>query len=283
MGGGYWTTTSFANYTVSSKAVNLSTSGTIDGLDNAQIFKSYSLDSTMDPKNVIRECLDTEEHPNTKPVIVAIDVTGSMGQAGVEVASKLNTIMTDLYKEFTDIEFCVMGIGDLAYDHAPIQISQFESDVRIAEHLDKVWFEFGGGGNSYESYTAAWYMGCYHTKLDCWKRDQKGVIITIGDEMLNPYLSASVLSSKVGDPLQVDVGTKELYDVAKEKYEIYHIDVKHGGRWDNHMDKKKESFEGIIGDHYYQSNINAIADTIVEIVKRSFGGSGTANSGEISW
>lgn len=50
----------------------------------------------LDPKNVIRECCDTEEHPNTIPVILALDVTGSMGQAAVEVAKKLNVIMTKL-------------------------------------------------------------------------------------------------------------------------------------------------------------------------------------------
>ena len=67
--------------------------------------------------------------------------------------------MTKLYEDITDVEFMIMGIGDLAYDNSPIQISQFESDIRIAEQLDKLWFENGGGGNDYESYTAAWYMG----------------------------------------------------------------------------------------------------------------------------
>lgn len=82
----------------------------------------------------------------------------------------------------------IMGIGDLAYDGCPIQVSQFESDIRIAEQLDKIYFEFGGGGNSFESYTAAWYFGSRHTKLDCLNRGKKGIIITMGDEQLNPYL-----------------------------------------------------------------------------------------------
>lgn len=34
-------------------------------------------------------------------------------------------------------------------------MSQFESDVRIAEVLDKIYMEHGGRGNAYESYTAA--------------------------------------------------------------------------------------------------------------------------------
>ena len=49
-----------------------------------------------------------------------------MGSAAAEVAKKLNEVMTRLYEEVTDVEFLVMGIGDLAYDNAPIQASQFE-------------------------------------------------------------------------------------------------------------------------------------------------------------
>ena len=96
-----------------------------------------------------------------------------MGQTAVEIAKRLNEIMTKLYGQIKDVEFMIMGIGDLAYDTYPIQASQFESDIRIAEQLDKIYFEFGGGGNWFESYTAAWYFGSRHTKLDCWNRAKK--------------------------------------------------------------------------------------------------------------
>lgn len=60
-----------------------------------------------------------------------------MGSAATDVAKKLNYVMTELYKQVKDVQFMIMGIGDLAYDSAPIQISQFESDIRIAEQLTK--------------------------------------------------------------------------------------------------------------------------------------------------
>ena len=198
MGGGSWTTKAYSTYcSLSGKTYDtitntVLTASTSDGLASSScqsFYKSTELDKALNPYNVMRECLDTEEHPNTIPVILALDITGSMGQAAVEVSKHLNRIMTALYDKITDVEFMVMGIGDVECDLAPIQISQFESDIRIAEQLDKIYFEFGGGGNSYESYTAAWYMGSRHTKLDCWKRNKKGIIITMGDERLNPVLS----------------------------------------------------------------------------------------------
>ena len=227
MGSGTWSSSTFKDY-ATSKGYSVTTSGVITSNIGVQdAFKQRHLASELNPFNVVRECRDTEEHPNTVPVILALDVTGSMGRASVEVAKRLNTIMTELFDKVKDVEFMIMGIGDLAYDGAPVQASQFESDIRIAEQLDKIYFEGGGGGNAYESYTAAWYFGLHQTDLDCWKRGKKGIIITLGDEPLNPYLPIHDLNNSVGKIGQEvgDVETKSLYEKVKEKYNIYHIAV----------------------------------------------------------
>lgn len=287
MGAGSWSASTFANY-VTTNAVSRGYSATLDSLGNVittatnqDMFKNRHIESALDPKNVMRECRDSEEHPNTFPIILGLDVTGSMGQAAVEVAKALNTIMTKLYDKITDVEFCIMGIGDLYCDMSPIQISQFESDIRIAEQLDKVWFEFGGGGNYSESYTAAWYMGSRHCDLDCWKRGEKGIIITIGDERCNPYLPMEELQKLTGDTLEGDVETKNLYDEASQKFNIYHIQVNHGTNWD--IDGIKKSWE-FLGDNYHEANMDNIADTIINIITNDEEQNiATANGEGISW
>ena len=266
MGCGSWTSDSFKSY---SKSVgrSVSKSGTIDSdYSNQEMFKARHLDSALNPKNVIREGCDSEEHPNTLPVILALDVTGSMNDVSVEIAKKLNIIMTKLYEDITDVEFMIMGIGDLVYDNSPIQISQFESDIRIAEQLDKLWFENGGGGNDYESYTAAWYMGSRHTKIDCNKRCKKGIIITIGDERLNPYLPKNQLEYITGDKLQRDIETKELYHETSNKFNIYHLDVDHRYHYD--ADNIKSSFMSYLDENHFKVvNLNNIVDEIITIIK----------------
>ena len=157
-----------------------------------------------------------------------------------------------------------MGVGDLAYDDGPIQISQFESDIRIAEQLDKLWFEFGGGGNYYESYTAAWYMGSRHCKLDCWNRNKKGIIITIGDECLNPYLPVGPLNKVTGDHAQADIGTKTLYKEVCEKYNVYHIQVNHN-RYEMDLANIRKSFE-MLGENYKEATLDNITETIIDII-----------------
>lgn len=269
MGCGSWTSRSFTDYSLS-KGMDISTSGSILGTySNQEMFKSRSINPALSPVNVMRECCDNDEHPNTVPVILGLDVTGSMGDAAVEVAKKLNVIMTKLYKQITDVEFMIMGIGDLSYDNCPIQISQFESDIRIAEQLDKLYFEFGGGGNRFESYTVAWYMGSRHTKLDCLSRGKKGIIITIGDEQLNPYLPLRGrycgLEDATGDKLQTDIETKDLYEETSKKFNIYHLDVQHGRRWDE--DEIETSFKKYLkDDHFRRVSMDSIANEIVDIV-----------------
>ena len=175
--------------------------------------------------------------------------------------------MNNLLTEVKDVEFSIMAIGDLAYDSAPIQMSQFESDVRIAEHLDKVYFEGGGGGNCYESYSLAWYCGLNHAQLDCWKRGKKGIIITLGDEPLNPRLYKDELKKYCGDDIQSDVDTTELYKRAIEKYDIYHIIIKEGWGY------KRYSFQSwkdlLPEDHIIETEVKSLDQIIPSIIKKS--------------
>lgn len=249
--------------------MNVGSDGSISGNYHAQdMFKQRMIAPELDPKNKMRECCDSEEHPNTIPVILALDVTGSMGGAAVEVAKKLNVVMTSLYENVADVEFMIMGIGDLAYDNAPIQASQFESDIRIAEQLDKIYFEGGGGGNSYESYTAAWYFGLRHTKMDCWNRGKKGIIITMGDEPLNPYLPKNPLSKVTGDNIQADIETKDLYEEVTHKFEVYHLAVNDSQTsYRYHESGIKESFGKILDENHFRvASMDNIANAIVDIV-----------------
>ncbi|MBR6191015.1 MAG: VWA domain-containing protein [Prevotella sp.] len=245
------------------------------GRVSGQKFESVQLDPSLDPRGFkVRECCNSEEHPNTVPVILALDVTGSMGEACSETAAALGKIVTSLFEKFNDIEFCIMGIGDLDYDDAPIQMSQFESDVRIAVALDKVYMEHGGGGNGFESYTAAWYMGLKRTKLDAYdKQGRKGIIITMGDEPLNPYLPCKHLNHCINGNEERDIETKELYAAASQKFDIFHIAVDSPECCYDHYKKDVDnSFGQQLGSRYKVSTIDCLAQTIEDCIAESING-----------
>jgi len=261
MGGGSFTHASMSAYSSSLGRSYDSSTGRVSG----HSYTAVKIDSLLDPRKFkVRECCNSDEHPNTIPVILALDVTGSMGDACKETAAALGTIITNLYGKYKDVEICVMGIGDLAYDDAPIQMSQFESDVRIAESLDKVYIEFGGGGNKYESYTAAWYMGLYRTKLDCYdKQGRKGIIITMGDEPLNPYLPFEKLNYTAGCTEQANVETDALYDAASKKFDIFHIAVDSPRNcYRRYSDAIAASFGRVLGSRLKVSSVNGLSAAI---------------------
>lgn len=281
MGGGSWTTSAYATYSVS-RGRSVDDSGTVTtSYASAQdMYTQRGINSRMDPRQFqVRECRDSDEHPNTLPVILALDVTGSMGSAAMAVAKKLNGIVTDIGKDVKDAEFCVMAIGDTYCDDAPVQMSQFESDVRIARAFDDVWFEAGGGSNEWESYTAAWYMAAYRTDLDVWKRGGRGVLITLGDEVINPVLSLSELQGFIGgssrmEPVQggqlsADLSSRALYDAVRDKYDVYHVCVDHfHGEKDKYLGKCRESFAEVIGDdHAFVSTVDELPQLISRIVR----------------
>ena len=266
MGGGAWTSTAYTMYMTDVKNVS-----NVDNLNSRSVNQFYTarhIDPALNPKGVkFRECCDSDEHPNTIPVILGLDVTGSMGSACAAVARQLDKIITGLYEDVKDVEIMVMGIGDFAYDSAPLQVSQFESDVRICDQLGKIWFERGGGGNAFESYTAAWYFAQNHTKLDCWNRGKKGIIITLGDEPLNPYLPGRAFNNVFGYSSQ-DIDTVDLYKQVTEKYDVYHIiitDPESSG-W-RYLERDKESWGKLLdGQHLFAKHSDELPEIIHDIV-----------------
>ena len=285
MGSGAWTTAAYVN-NMSTRGFNTSSTmalcDSVMSMDTTQVYTVRSLHPQLNPYKVVRECCDSDEHPETIPIILALDVTGSMGPACKMCAAQLDQIMTSLYQNVKDVEFLVMGIGDLACDDAPIQASQFESDIRILDQTMNVYFEGGGGGNGYESYTAAWYFGLNHTKLDCWNRGKKGIIITMGDEPLNPYLPGRALKKALGAPAE-DVNTDALYKQVTEKFDVYHLAIDGPSSYHFYKGQINDSWGKLLGDNFSVCRPEELPQVITAIVNQSTYSANVNSNGEVSW
>jgi hypothetical protein len=112
--------------------------------------KERKIHEKMNPSGVaFRECRDSEQHPNTVPVIFALDVTGSMGHIPeMMIKDGLPTMMSKLISKVPDVSLLFMGVGDHECDSGPLQVAQFESgDEQLDMWLERLWLEKGGGGN----------------------------------------------------------------------------------------------------------------------------------------
>jgi hypothetical protein len=206
------------------------------------MYKATTVKKEFEPVGITyRESCDSTEHPNSTPIILALDVTGSMGSVLETISKKLNTLLTEIYdrKPVEDPQVMLMAFGDTTCDRHPLQVTQFESDIRIAEQLNDLYFERGGGGNDGESYILPWYFASRHTKIDSYeKHNKKGILFTMGDEPFLKKISKEDIKKFVGDDIQADLTAEQLLTEVTRQYEVYHLMIKEGSgmRYGNSSD-----------------------------------------------
>lgn len=190
----------------------------------SEVFAQRSVHPLMNPFGVgMRESRDSAEHPNSLPIIFALDVTGSMGDIPDLLARKaLPGFMKELEGGgVKDAQVMFMAFGDVTCDAGPLQVGQFES---TAEDMDRwltwTWLEGGGGGNDGESYDLAMYFAARHTDTDSIrKRNRRGYFFMTGDEPPFPKTGRSVVKSVLGDDINKDLS---LATVTEELSRNYH-------------------------------------------------------------
>lgn len=205
----------------------LRTSRKIDTASNEyDLFKTNKFLDKFNPKFInVRESRDNDEHPNSTPIAIGLDVTGSMGYLPTKIIKEgLNELMKKLYSSqaIPDPQLMFAAIGDVE-DNAPLQVTQFESDIRIAEQLLELWLE-GAGGDAPEDYALFWYFLAKHTDTDSMKkRHKKGYAFSIGDAPNHPSLRASDINNIFNEKGQTTYTDKEVIGLCEESYNLFHI------------------------------------------------------------
>jgi hypothetical protein len=239
MGGGNWSADDWSAYATKN----------VKGKTTQQVFGQYSIHDDLDPSRFgMRESRDSIDNPLSTPIIVGVDVTGSMGRlADTMVRNGLNTLCTEIYnrKPVTNPHILCMGIGDAHCDTAPLQATQFEADIRIAQQLQQIWLESGGGGNGSESYSLAWYFAAKKVLSDSWaKRRKKGFIFTVGDDG-HTGVKADHVKRFLKLEESRDYSTEEVLQLACREWEVFHLVVAEGGTYRTNMHK---DWQGVLGE-----------------------------------
>jgi len=217
-----------------------------------EVFSRRDIHNDMNPFGVkIREARDSEEHPESRAIIIALDVTGSMEDVPHHLIGEgfPNIMGTILQAGVKDPQVLFMGIGDHECDQAPLQIGQFESSDELMNHwLTQVYLEGGGGGNAGESYLLAWYFAAMHTEIDCWeKRKQKGILFTIGDEPPLMNIPGSALKGIMGEGQYGNYRGSDLLEKVREHYNVYHIHIQETYR--GRREDSKNAWGQLLGEN----------------------------------
>lgn len=240
----------------------------------SEIFTARSVNNAMSPNGLgVRESRDSAEHPRSLAIVLALDVTGSMGSIPMHLVREgLPKVMAGMLQHgVSDPQVLFLGVGDHECDKAPLQVGQFESsDELLDKWLTTLFLEGGGGGNAGESYHLAWLVAADHTDIDCLKRGQKGFLFTIGDEPVLPGFPARAAQNILGTSQPVNRTAAELLDAAREKYHVYHLHLRQGtnGRRQDVIDGWKQLMgsENLIVVDRHEDIPNVIANIVASKV-----------------
>lgn len=261
MGSGTFDPHKYAAYT------KTTTGKTVD-----EVYSSRTLDPSLDPRNKVRESRDSTDNPNSTPIIVGLDVTGSMGKLADLIArGGLGTLFNELFdrKPISDPHVMFMGIGDANFDRAPLQVSQFEADNRVVDQLTKMWLEKGGGGNNFESYNLPWYFAARHTVHDSYeKRAKRGYLFTVGDEEAPQALTIEQVDRVVGDTLQEEMSPSDTLAEAMRMYDVFHIMIGQGDYASRNQEAVRSSWSELLGQRaLWLSDYEKLPETIIGAIE----------------
>jgi len=223
VGGGSWDSSRYVSDSHTRKSTGKA--------DFAYSATASEVHKNLDPKRIAKkpfeklESRDSEEHPESNAVFVSFDVTGSNFQRAVDAQKKLPNLMELLRKYLTDPQVAIAANDDVNFvGENAIQISDFESDNRVDEHIRNIWLTNQGGGNDGESYDLMMYAASNLVVMDCLeKRGRKGYFFMYADEPIFERVKKEDVKTVFGISIEKSIPIVEVIEELKAKYHVFVI------------------------------------------------------------
>jgi hypothetical protein len=268
MGGG-----SYSSETYKKSVVTRSLTGVGDFAYSAS--KPTTVHPNLDPLRINKKPLgklesrDSDEHPNSTPIIISFDVTGSNIDRARIVQKKLNELMEGLTAVIPDPQISIFANDDITVWQtgklgAAVQAADFESDNRVDEHLLNLILVGNGGGNRFESYDLVLYAAAYKTALDSIeKRGKKGYLFLYADEPFPTETKPDWVEAVFGDKIEAAIPIEKLIEDARKLYNVYVL-------WpDGGYTNARDQYRSLLGKEFVMElqDPDAIVEAITSRVK----------------
>lgn len=199
-------------------------------ISNAHTGLAAAVSAGVKASSLVPESLVSEAE---NPVVIAFDVTGSMGTWPATMFGKMGYFFNELREylgEDSEVSFCAIGDGP-KHDQYPLQVKPFARDKTALDHLNAMIREGGGGGGGEESYDlAALY---YSKKCECPDAIRKPIFIFVGDEGVYETVDRVVAENVCHITLKSVVQSSSVFETLKEKFNVYIIRKPYGGTEEN--------------------------------------------------
>jgi len=171
----------------------------------------------------IEKIIDPSKHVRSEsknPLIIAVDVTGSMADWPFEIFDRLPLLYNTLSQYREDLEICFAAIGDAGYDDWPLQVTTFASSYDLEQLLLGIYGE-GGGGDAPESYGL--FAHWVNTHVEVPNIQEPPFLILFGDVSMHPKVPKAHLARYLGDEVEQDIDSIKTWQQISETWNIWFL------------------------------------------------------------
>ncbi|MCJ7701513.1 MAG: hypothetical protein MUO62_08025, partial [Anaerolineales bacterium] len=154
------------------------------------------------------------------PIIIAVDVTGSMADWPFEIFDRLPLLFNTLSQYREDLAISFAAIGDAAVDDWPLQVTSFASGFDLEQLLGALYGE-GGGGDAPESYGL--FAHWVNSHVETSNLSEPPFLIVFGDVNMHPMVSKDFIQRYLGDRLGQDVDAIEAWRKVSQKWNTWFL------------------------------------------------------------
>jgi len=223
---------------------------------DAHAGRSYAKAQTsgVTAADMVAESLHTDSE---NPLVVMVDVTGSMGRWPATMFSKMPYLEIE-GKEYLgdDMEISFGAIGDhKTGSKYPVQTAPFTSGLDLAKQLEWLVVEGGGGANQQESYLAGALY--YASNCEMPNATRKPLFVFVADE--SPYDSISVADAKRVSKVDIarSMTAKQVFALLQEKFSVYLV-------YKSYSPASRATWASLIGEDHIADLDDA--DRVVDVI-----------------
>ncbi len=194
-------------------------------------YKAHKIETRKKLPPPINKVLLTKAH---FPVVVAVDVTGSMKTLPQLIFEKLcllyNEALYFLPEELKkSFEISFTAIGDAYTDGYPLQVTDFGKGYELDKNIKILYPEGGGGGQARETYELTAYFYAKHCVMPNTLESPRPLFIFIGDEGFYSKVNRSHIMNFIGDKPKTDLISEDIFDQLKSRFDVYILRVEYSG------------------------------------------------------
>ena len=202
------------------------------------------------------------------PVVVAVDVTGSMSSWPKIIFDRLPLLYQEAVRYLPGVEISFCAVGDAYSDRYPLQTGDFKSGPALDEVLNSIYPEGAGGGQCKETYELAAYFYAKHCKMP---KAKKPMMFFTGDEGFYTKVNSDHVKKHIGDSLKSDLKSTDVFKELTTKFDTYIFRKQYGCGLDEKIEKQ---WKGVLGDEKVLSidHPERIVDCIIGVIAASADG-----------